>query len=84
MVADTVKNSAALIANANQSTTPSFKKMKTHPSSASLILLPDGRHLAYHEKGVSADQARYTMILPHSFLSSRLAGKQILKHVIKN
>ncbi|XP_057782703.1 uncharacterized protein LOC131000692 [Salvia miltiorrhiza] len=65
---------AALIANANQTTTPSFKKMKTHPASANLILLPDGRHLAYQEKGVSAYQARYTMIIPHSFLSSRLAG----------
>lgn len=64
----------ALIANAYQSSSPSVKKMKTHPASASLVLLPDGRHLAYQEKGVSADQARYTMIVPHSFLSSRLAG----------
>lgn len=75
IVADTEK-SAALIANAYQSTSPSVKKMKTHPASASLVLLPDGRHLAYQEKGVSADQARYTMIVPHSFLSSRLAGTQ--------
>ncbi|KAI3450519.1 hypothetical protein Pfo_007184 [Paulownia fortunei] len=70
---------AALIVNASQTTIPLVKKMKIHPASASLILLPDGRHLAYQEQGVSADLARYSMIVPHSFLSSRLAGIPGLK-----
>lgn len=48
--------------------------MKVHPTSATLVLLPDGRRLAYQEQGVPADQARYSMIIPHSFLSSRFAG----------
>lgn len=65
---------AVLIVNNTQTTTPLVKKMKVHPASASLILLPDGRRLAYQEQGVPADQARYSMIVPHSFLSSRLAG----------
>ncbi|KAG6415097.1 hypothetical protein SASPL_122499 [Salvia splendens] len=53
---------------------PLVNKMKVHPSSASIILLPDGRRLAYQEQGVPADRARHSMIVPHSFLSSRLAG----------
>ncbi|KAJ0088436.1 hypothetical protein Patl1_32048 [Pistacia atlantica] len=35
---------------------------------------PDGRNLAYRELGVSANRARFSVIAPHSFLSSRLAG----------
>lgn len=50
------------------------KILYMHPPSASLIQLPDGRAMAYHEQGVSAERARYTMISPHAFLSSRLAG----------
>ncbi|KAK2977593.1 hypothetical protein RJ640_007229 [Escallonia rubra] len=30
--------------------------------------------MAYHELGVSADKARFSIIAPHGFLSSRLAG----------
>ncbi|KAL0418175.1 UNVERIFIED_CONTAM: hypothetical protein Sradi_1231000 [Sesamum radiatum] len=70
---------AALIVNITETTTPLVKKMKVHPTNASLILLPDGRRLAYQEQGVPADQARYSMIAPHSFLSSRLAGIPGLK-----
>ncbi|KAI3461459.1 hypothetical protein Pfo_018122 [Paulownia fortunei] len=70
---------AALIVNITQTTTPLVEKMKVHPASASLILLPDGRRLAYQEQGVPADQARYSMIVPHSFLSSRIAGIPGLK-----
>ncbi|KAL8135979.1 uncharacterized protein LOC141713589 [Apium graveolens] len=50
------------------------KKVYIHPPSATRIVLPDGRHLAYHEQGLTADRARYSLIAPHSFLSSRLAG----------
>ncbi|XP_028551921.1 uncharacterized protein LOC110100829 [Dendrobium catenatum] len=50
------------------------KKLYIHPPSASLIQLPDGRVMAYQEQGVSVERARFTMISPHSFLSSRLAG----------
>ncbi|KAL9235848.1 hypothetical protein vseg_010581 [Gypsophila vaccaria] len=53
---------------------PIVKKMVIHPPSASTILLPDGRHLAYHVQGVATDIARYTLIAPHAFLSSRLTG----------
>lgn len=56
------------------SVTP-VKKVYIHPPSATRILLPDGRHVAYHEFGVPADRARFSLIAPHSFLSSRLAGK---------
>lgn len=63
-----------LIVNMNQTTTPLVNEMKLHPSSASLVLLPDGRRLAYHEQGVPPHEARYLIIAPHSFLSSRLAG----------
>jgi pimeloyl-ACP methyl ester carboxylesterase len=45
-----------------------------HPPSATRILLPDGRYLAYRELGVPAEIARFSLIAPHSFLSSRLAG----------
>ncbi|KAL6644870.1 hypothetical protein ACP70R_016478 [Stipagrostis hirtigluma subsp. patula] len=50
------------------------KKLYISPPSANRIQLPDGRHLAYEEQGVSADRARFSLIAPHSFLSSRLAG----------
>ncbi|KAF6150525.1 hypothetical protein GIB67_030326 [Kingdonia uniflora] len=50
------------------------KKVYIHPLSASHIQLQDGRHIAYHEQGVPADKARFSLIVPHSFLSSRLAG----------
>lgn len=50
------------------------KKVSLHPPSAVRILLPDGRYIAYHEMGVPADTARYSVIMPHAFLSSRLGG----------
>ncbi|XP_060170171.1 uncharacterized protein LOC132600796 [Lycium barbarum] len=65
--------SAVLIAS-NDYPTPSVRKVYIHPPSASRILLPDGRHLAYHQQGVPAELSRFSMIAPHSFLSSRLAG----------
>lgn len=46
-----------------------------HPPIASRILLPDGRYMAYHDQGVPAGRARFSLVAPHSFLSSRLAGK---------
>lgn len=49
-------------------------KVRQHPPSASRVLLPDGRYMAYHEQGVLADTARFSLVAPHSFLSSRLAG----------
>ncbi|KAB2631055.1 hypothetical protein D8674_008574 [Pyrus ussuriensis x Pyrus communis] len=52
----------------------SVKKVQIHPPSASHVLLPDGRRLAYHEQGVPAKSTRFLLIAPHSFLSSRLAG----------
>ncbi|XP_059626743.1 uncharacterized protein LOC132269526 isoform X2 [Cornus florida] len=70
----------ALYANTEyDTTTPLVKKMRIHPPNASRILLPDGRHLAYQEQGVPAQRARFSMIVPHSFLSSRLAGIPGLK-----
>lgn len=50
------------------------KRVHIHPPSATLVQLPDGRHLAYHERGVLPKSARFTLISPHSFLSSRLSG----------
>lgn len=50
------------------------KKLYVSPPSASRVQLLDGRHIAYQEKGVPAERARFSMIAPHSFLSSRLAG----------
>lgn len=58
----------------HDSSIPQIKKVCIHPPSASRVLLPDGRHMAYHELGVPADRARFSLIAPHSFLSSRLAG----------
>ena len=59
----------------NDSLVRSVKKVQIHPPSASHVLLPDGRRLAYHEQGVPAKSTRFLLIAPHSFLSSRLAGK---------
>uniref|UniRef100_A0A2N9IL84 AB hydrolase-1 domain-containing protein n=1 Tax=Fagus sylvatica TaxID=28930 RepID=A0A2N9IL84_FAGSY len=58
----------------DDSMVPQVKMVSLHPPSANRILLPDGRHMAYCEQGVSADRARFSIIAPHSFLSSRLAG----------
>jgi hypothetical protein len=69
------KQCAAISGNStNNSLVPSVKKMRVHPPSATRILLPDGRHMAYLEQGVPAERARFSVIAPHSFLSSRLAG----------
>ncbi|KAK6146977.1 hypothetical protein DH2020_017889 [Rehmannia glutinosa] len=57
-----------------ESATSMVKKVSLHPPSAVRISLPDGRYIAYHEIGVSADKARFSLIVPHGFLSSRLAG----------
>ncbi|PNT77601.1 hypothetical protein BRADI_1g65700v3 [Brachypodium distachyon] len=51
-----------------------LRKLYISPPNAKRFQLPDGRHLAYEEKGVSAERARFSLIAPHSFLSSRLAG----------
>lgn len=53
---------------------PLEKQVFLHPASATRIMLPDGRYMAYKEQGVSADRARFSIIAPHTFLSSRLAG----------
>ncbi|KAJ0083778.1 hypothetical protein Patl1_30768 [Pistacia atlantica] len=63
----------------NTSATPLIKKVFLHPASADRILLPDGRYMAYREQGVPVDRARFSIIAPHTFLSSRLAGIPGLK-----
>lgn len=60
--------------SAHDNPAPIVKTMLIHPQSASTILLPDGRHIAYHEQGVPGNRARYTLISPHAFLSSRISG----------
>ncbi|KAL0347218.1 UNVERIFIED_CONTAM: hypothetical protein Scaly_1737800 [Sesamum calycinum] len=66
---------AVLNVNSNHdSAVVMVKKVSLHPPSAVRILLPDGRYIAYHEMGVPADTARYSIIMPHAFLSSRLGG----------
>ncbi|XP_021751617.1 uncharacterized protein LOC110717269 [Chenopodium quinoa] len=60
--------------NAHQNPAPIVKKMLIHPPNASTVLLPDGRHIAYLEQGLSGNRARFTLISPHAFLSSRLSG----------
>ncbi|KAA8516521.1 hypothetical protein F0562_016973 [Nyssa sinensis] len=66
---------AALNVNTkHDSSVPLVKEVYIHPPSATLILLPDGRHMAYRELGVPGDRARFSLIAPHGFLSSRLAG----------
>lgn len=41
---------------------------------ANKIRLPDGRHIAYEERGVSRDVAKRNILVLHGFLSCRLAG----------
>lgn len=60
--------------NKHDSSVTMVKKVQLHPPTAARILLPDGRYLAYHEFGVPADRARISLIIPHGFLFSRLAG----------
>ncbi|KAH7866091.1 hypothetical protein Vadar_015488 [Vaccinium darrowii] len=60
--------------NGHDSSVPKVKKVYIHPPSATRILLPDGRNLAYREQGVPSDRARHSLIAPHGFLSSRLSG----------
>ncbi|KAI4378747.1 hypothetical protein MLD38_016184 [Melastoma candidum] len=55
-------------------TIPPEQEVQVHPPSASRIILPDARHLAYKEQGVQSDQARFTVIIPHGFLFSRMAS----------
>lgn len=78
---DMANNSAAVAVTMER--TPSaateIKKVFIHPPSAKRIMLPDGRYLAYKEQGVPADRARFAVIMPHTFLSSRLAGTLIVK-----
>lgn len=80
MFTDSIQNPAALVVNTNPTVAPLVKRVSQHPTSATIILLPDGRRMAYRDQGVSADQARFSMILPHHFLSSRLAGTLILSN----
>ncbi|KAL6199980.1 hypothetical protein ACLB2K_029762 [Fragaria x ananassa] len=67
----------------NMETTPAtpdvVKKVYIHPPSAARVMLPDGRYIAYKEQGVPADNARFSIISSHAFLSSRLAGIPGLK-----
>lgn len=65
---------AALKVNSKHDPVTLVKKVHIHPPSATRIVLPDGRHLAYLERGIPSDSARHTLIVPHGFLSSRLAG----------
>ncbi|KAK7345599.1 hypothetical protein VNO77_16205 [Canavalia gladiata] len=65
---------AAISVDPNRDAVTPAVKVRKHPPSASRVLLPDGRHIAYHEQGVSADTARFSLVAPHTFLSSRLAG----------
>ncbi|EEF37144.1 hydrolase, putative [Ricinus communis] len=66
---------AALSVNSpHDSSVGPAKRMRIYPPTANRILLPDGRHMAYHDTGVPADRARFSIIAPHAFLSSRLAG----------
>lgn len=41
---------------------------------ANKIRLPDGRHVAYEERGVSRDVATRNILVLHGFLSCRLGG----------
>ncbi|KAL8146255.1 uncharacterized protein LOC141707341 [Apium graveolens] len=65
---------ALYMTSENNATSPLIKKLSIHPPNATRILLPDGRHLAYQEQGVPAEKARFSLIAPHAFLSSRVAG----------
>ncbi|KAJ8751535.1 hypothetical protein K2173_016769 [Erythroxylum novogranatense] len=57
-----------------ENSAPLMKKVSVHPPSADRIMLQDGRFMAYKEQGVPIGRARFSMIAPHTFLSSRLAG----------
>jgi hypothetical protein len=72
---DLVDLFAALYVNfEHDPSAPLMKQVFLHPASATRIVLPDGRYMAYKEQGVSADRVRFSIIAPHTFLSSRLAG----------
>ncbi|XP_010920909.1 uncharacterized protein [Elaeis guineensis] len=63
----------------NETSVQQPRQLYIGPPNASRIQLPDGRHTAYQEQGVQAERARFSLIAPHSFLSSRLAGLPGLK-----
>ncbi|KAK2364084.1 alpha/beta-Hydrolases superfamily protein [Trifolium repens] len=65
---------AAISVDSNHETSTKVMKVQIHSPIASRILLPDGRYMAYHDQGVAAGRARFSLVAPHSFLSSRLAG----------
>ncbi|KAL1313641.1 hypothetical protein HN51_040236 [Arachis hypogaea] len=65
---------AAISVDPNHDALTEVMKVRTHPPSARRILLPDGRNMSYYEQGVSAGRARFSLVAPHSLLSSRLAG----------
>lgn len=65
---------AAISVDPNRDSVAPVVKVRMHPPSARRILLPDGRFMAYDEQGVLADKARFSLVAPHAFLSSRLAG----------
>ncbi|KAK4780533.1 hypothetical protein SAY87_016639 [Trapa incisa] len=71
---------AAVIVNTEpKASAPSVKKVSFYPPVATRVLLPDGRYMAFYEQGVPVDRARFSIISPHTFLSSRLAGIPGLK-----
>lgn len=53
---------------------PAIKEVYSLSITADRIQLPDGRYIAYREEGVSASLARHSILVIHSFVSSRLAG----------
>lgn len=65
---------AAISVDSNHQTLTKAAMVRMHPPIASRILLPDGRYMAYHDQGVPPGRARFSLVAPHSFLSSRLAG----------
>ncbi|KAL8480592.1 hypothetical protein ACS0TY_027222 [Phlomoides rotata] len=58
--------------------TSTVRKVSVHPPSAVRVPLPDGRYVAYHENGVPADKARFSLMVPHGFLSSRFTVTGVL------
>ena len=76
MLNDNVLYAVLGAGNGNETPVELPKKLTICPPSADRIQLPDGRHLAYEEQGVSANRARFSLIAPHSFLSSRLTGRE--------
>ncbi|XP_057438363.1 uncharacterized protein LOC130730382 [Lotus japonicus] len=65
---------AAICVDPNREPLTRVVKVRIHPPSASRVFLPDGRSMAYHDQGVPGGRARFSLVAPHSFLSSRLAG----------